>query len=233
MPGETRVGHRHRDHHAPADDPRDGVETEVGAVVARQPADDRHVARDGSAAGLPLGVGPVRLGGAVSLGVRSTVESRITQPHAARPLPALPLPVARARAGGHRINRRSRPGDAVAAAVTLRLDVHHAARSPAPAATPRRRATRRAHRGRHPRPGGGRPRPGHRRRSAGRPRDLARAWAATQRLTDHAVKQAVAGPVHGRAAMGPHAGARGQRDARPGRPPSTRSCASWPPRAVR
>ena len=29
--------------------------------------------------------------------------------------------------------------------------------------------------------------------------DLARAWSATQRLTDHAVKQAVAGPVHGRA----------------------------------
>ena len=43
-PGKTGVGHRDRDHHAPADDPGDGVEAEVRAVVGGQPADDRDVA---------------------------------------------------------------------------------------------------------------------------------------------------------------------------------------------
>ena len=43
-PGKAGVGHRHRDHHAPADDPGEGVEAEVRAVVVGQPADDRHVA---------------------------------------------------------------------------------------------------------------------------------------------------------------------------------------------
>ena len=62
-------------------------------------------------------------------------------------------------------------------------------------------------------------------------RDLARAWSATQRLTDHAVKQAVAGPYTAGLDGTPPALAAARRSN--WRPPSTRSCATWPPRAAR